>query len=948
MFAKDKNDDGEWMNFTYVEPEELQKMTEEERQTYMYKRDMYEIGMGLKNNSDNAKKANEKPDDHDPLTPLTPEESVRKTAEEAEKKAKAAERMAQMQNKANREARQILDPLGKADNEKLESFKIIGKSAEVLSTLTSLESQAKSAMEKLKKRQEEKEDPNYLRWYEEELTINIGKINALKQDVEKKAANINALAPADWEQGKMHPREFLRRYKAYLESLNEDDKVKSGRKNLTPEEEAADQKERDDRKAARTVLYKNAEQAVEQSLAQGDFVDNSTTPEEETHNWNLRSDQEKKVIIQKVNKAAGMDIIMSVAREDIGDLHKKLTDGKFDENLEKGIRTMLDQQLGMELTEEEMNIIRERNDAGESIADLQKQYVFSNILRHPIKTLRFITHTANNAAHIEWITVAELGMAFKKLFENIEEAKKQRRIGRVTRTARALGVVASLIPGLGGEQLRTIQDEQNERENREVVDSYKKELGDTRKDYGFTDLFGKHGEGGLLKMYSDIGDTNRTRSILEFAAGKGLLYGMEDSTHETYILPGGVRFRDAMPPDWDDAAVENTYGNLVYANTQGKEASKDAGVKSVTGRNKVSEFVDAFQSAIKGANLWFARGVLEAALVKVKDGEMSAMLTLTVLEEWETNELFRKYSSIKDDWFDRLPGDNKQLLVGMLKYDRAHLIAGAKLGEHNPALATNGKAKPRLGPLVVAVREHLKAKDPSLAKSDTESKAKLKLYTAKVLASQTVELDNKKVVTIYHPDLRRYHIKYSADEMRDVSLEKIGVDNFIERSEIIRGTVEVIKAIAFVSQSGFQDVVKARYMFSHMSDVYKELTTNAKKIAVSDPQGSAELMRAAEQYRDDMQEKLNQWVETLSGTGGNKVLSELHKSQQIDPEPRYLVMELVQRELISFDKIEELYRGGSSDVMRKLLQQLVKSAETPPEMRERARNLLQGSGRMAA
>lgn len=687
-----------------------------------------------------------------------------------------------------------------------------------------------------------------------------------------------------WERGDVTPSAFLARYETHIAHMGTIDEADAS---LTTSE-------REERAEHRRVLLAAVREAVAEAkrkkpeaLPMNDVPDAS---EEEM--WNLFDSDEKKNIIKDVSAAAGIDDVKLRLHDDVesiaGELQRK--------------------QLADKLLAAEKAILNATAEHAEKTVEGPEGDASAGYT-NPLTMIRSAWKRVNDAAGIEYMTVFEMIDACKEVIEGVKELRKQKSRLRVSRAASRIGHVVSLVPGMGGKALEALLDQQQEAKNDEIKEGFIKELKSNRNDPGFPDLFGDgRGKAGLLTYYHQIGDTNRTRAILEFAAGKAMLYTTKGEGWKECIMPGNIPFRDLMPKEWTDKQIDTYYGNLQFANKQGEDSQIKAGEDFVAGKAKFEDYTGVFEGAVKNLSLWFAKGVANKALQKVKEGEMSTTLTLIVAEQWETNPLFRQYMDW--DWMDRLSGDSKQLMIGMIKYDKGHLLEGAQ-GNKNRANITyniakaheDGKdGKQRLGPLIAATRQYLKDKDPSLdpdrysGKNREDVEKELRKFTAQVLACKTVTLSNGEVATFYSTELRPHHIKYDPNEMRDAAVDKIGDDFFIERSEIINCSVEVAQYVLRLRDNGFDQPTKARYFLSHIIDAYDELANEANR-------GNEEFRQALANFTAKQRENLNPWIERALGQPGASVLlTEQHKNQ----DGRKLVLTLLRKGLISVSSVERI------------------------------------------
>ncbi len=688
-----------------------------------------------------------------------------------------------------------------------------------------------------------------------------------------------------WERGEMTPSEFLQRYERHIDNMATIDDADMS---LTQAEVA-------ERAAHRQALKTAVRDAVTKALAKKPekMPKNDVPDATEEEVWALYDKTEKGEITKSISKAAGMDDIKLRLHDDVEAVSAKVREEQLLEKLietEKALLTLAAQK-------------DKEQDGGPKGADSPEVWSSSN----PIVLMRSAWKRVNDAAGIEYMTVFEMIDACKEVIEGIKELRKQKSRLRVSRAASLMGKAVSLIPGMGGKALEALLDQQQESKNDEIKDGFIKELKNNKNDPGFADLFGDgKGKTGLLMYYHQIGDTNRTRAILEFAAGKAMLYTVKAAKWSECRLPGGIPFRNLMPKGWTEKQIDSYFSNLQFANKQGEDSQIKAGEDFVSGRSKFEDYTEPFEGAVNGLSLWFAKGIANKALSKVKNGEMSTTLTLIVVEAWEKNSLFRDY--IDKDWLDRLSGDSKQLMIGMIKYDQGHLIAGAKNDvwdiEKADAFANDKdpkkRGKQRLGPLVAAVRRYLLKIDPTLANDDAETKARFRSLQAKLLACQTLtekdKLPRGKSATFYSSELRPYHIRYNPNEMRDAAVDKLGDDFFIERSEIINCSPEVAQYILRLRDNGFDQPTKARYFLSHIIDSYNELEKQANR-------GNPEFRQALANFTAKQRSNLNVWIErALSQAGAPALLTEQHKDQ----DGRKLVLTLLQQGLISVRSIERI------------------------------------------
>lgn len=744
-----------------------------------------------------------------------------------------------------------------------------------------------------------------------EMDANRAMLDTLRRRAHDHAFTLNELGVEQWEDGTMPPNEFLRRFEAHIRHL---DTIDDADTTLNAEDRLARAEHRvsvvnDVREAVRRA---NAAQPASLPMERALRADPDAT--EETV-WATYSLEEKKPIITAVSNAALLNGVKSRLKHEIDDTKATLEEEAIEKKLGE-----LGKKMAESVTNERLKEVQKNASEGKG-ADGGDGGGIPN----PFTALNAGWTKLNEAAGIEWLTAYEWYDAFKEVFESIAELRKQKSRLRVSKAASTIGRVASLIPGTGGKALTALLDQQQEQKNAEIKDGFVKELKNNRIDFGFTDLFGGNGKAGELSYYAALGDTNRTQAILEFAAGKAMLYKIKGAKWQEYMLPGGIPFRKLVPAEWTDDQVGSYFSNLGFMNKQGQDGQIKAGEELVSGGAKFEDYTEPFEGAVSGLSLWFAKGIANKAMTKVKEGEMSATLTLIVLNEWANNPVFRE--NMDWDWWDRLAGDSKQMTIGMIKYDKGHFFKGRDKGETSIARANDGKTKPRIGPLIAGVEQYLQDKDPTLKNDDPKTKARLRSLTAKLIACKTLkggvnekDLPNGVNASLFADELRPLHIQYDPNEIRDAAVDKLGDDNFIERSEIINTSAEVMKYVGTLRENGFAEPTKARYFFSHIIDAYDELA----ELAAAGGADQAEFRGALRNFYLKENPNLDEWIErALQQSGASALLTEMHADQgKKGKGQRKIVLTLMQKGLVSESVVRKLSEPPyNSQAARQLLKE---------------------------
>lgn len=460
-----------------------------------------------------------------------------------------------------------------------------------------------------------------------------------------------------------------------------------------------------------------------------------------------------------------------------------------------------------------------------------------------------------NALGLQFVTPIELWESIKAVGEAYASTRKDRSQLRITNTANMIGETLGKM-GLAGQETVNVLKQDQMGKNDEIKKKYKDWLTSTTISAGFDMMFK---DGGLLDEHVRTGDTNRIQAILEAAADKGMLYDITEYGTKKRLLNKWT-FEQLLPADWTPGQVGNYIGTLVYLNQAGSRKQAEEGKKMMYSLTTAEDFIKNIDDAIKGRDIWFAKGIVERAKEKGKKGEMGALIATTILRRLEADPLLR--SVIPTEWLDETGG----MFIATPAFTMGYLAFGKDVIKGwGRMTSTEPHAKLRTGMLGRArgmIHEEIMEKDPSLRPSgpdDNDAIQKLDELTAMVLAANKVKLPNGRYVTILS---RRYNFYHNDKrKQRTVKVGDTGTDFFEFRSEAILVNAPVVEEILRVSSSGsFEEPSRARFFLKNVIDAHKELKGQG-----------AEMDDAAANFREIMGQKLTPWVETLldrGNTGG--------------------------------------------------------------------------------
>lgn len=455
-------------------------------------------------------------------------------------------------------------------------------------------------------------------------------------------------------------------------------------------------------------------------------------------------------------------------------------------------------------------------------------------------------------AGIAFYTPMQIWEALKQVGEALQGISKQKNALKISSLADQLGKFVSLIPGKkdAGERLRVAHEEENEK----IKKGYKEALAASNWQPGFDAMFGA---GGLIDTYID--DKNMTMAILDYAAGKGMIFNMKDLDWKNELLFGRWSFRDLVNPTWSDAQIGSHFGNVSFDNEQGEKKQEKIGYDNNITFAKVPQFIGELNGALDDKDLWYARGVIKRAMEKVDQGHMSSIIAVTIMRKVEQNPEFGRVIPTK--WLDQIGGEGKELNMGLLKFEQAAILAWAK--KDGPR---DVRQVPRLGNFIADVRAYLIEKDSSLAGTDAATIKKLDQHTAELMSCEVVKVSGgKKVCTIYDKRFDMYQGELLKDPnwARSVPMDKSWDDFFVNPSEFQRGSQVIYDSILTPDPPNgtLKHEPRAKFFLSWLERTHQNLLKGIKD--AKKPEEKAELEAATQNFRDQTRQKLDASIEKL-------------------------------------------------------------------------------------
>lgn len=512
---------------------------------------------------------------------------------------------------------------------------------------------------------------------------------------------------------------------------------------------------------------------------------------------------------------------------------------------------------------------------------------------------------------IEFYTPMQLWMAFQELKEAFEEVRKQNDRLKASKLSALAG--RALAPVLGHD-FELILENNQIKKNDEVKNGFLEALKSDSWDPGFDDMFKP---GGILDQ--NFHDKNRTRAIIEFAVTKGMLFDASDGdASKEKVLFGRWRYRDLVPSEWSEGQINSYWGNQAAANALNTKKRAEIGKDLVKNVEKAEDFIAVITDTIKSHDLWLAKGMIERAFDKGKDGKFSAWMAVTLMELLRTDPILRRYAPV--EWLDQvgiISAKTAAFTMGHLNFHRnMYIMPWLRSGEESLRGAGN------LGQIIQDLKDDILAVDSSL---DQE---KLNEMIGRILATQQVEHKGK-VFTIFDEKYNYYNA--GSGMQREVDVKELSDDFFNDRSEILLCDAPIIaKILQYGSTRLFDYDFRAKKLFSHAVRAQEELYESIKE----HPDQERQLRKAAERFRTTFGEKMEKKFRELFQQSGTLTLTEF----TLDDEATPALAAMVQEGFVSLDTMREGLFGPNKAGQELSLAILKQCADAPRTLEKEGLN----------
>lgn len=500
---------------------------------------------------------------------------------------------------------------------------------------------------------------------------------------------------------------------------------------------------------------------------------------------------------------------------------------------------------------------------------------------------------------IEFYSPLQVWEAFKQVKEVMEGIKKKKDALKIASFADSLGGLVSLIPKY--KNAKNILSRSHEEENDKIKKGYKEALGSSNWQPGYDELFKP---GGVMDQNLD--DKNMTMAILEYTAGKGMIYNMKETDWKTEKILGRWYFKDLVPSHWSEGQIASYHGNVAFDNEAGEKKQEKNGYDNNVTFSKVPQFMKELNDALEGKDLWYARGVVKRAMEKVDTGHMASIIAVTIMRQIEKNPMIGKIMPSK--WLDQIGGEGKELNVGLVKFEHPQILAWAKRGSGDI------REIPRLGNFMADVREYLIKQDPTLGKNDPETIARLDKATAQLMSCETIEVgkdDQKKTVTIYDKRFNPYvgEILKDANWVRGIPMEKGWDDFFVNPSEFQRGSQTVYDTIFKMDVTGsFAYEPRTRFFISWLERTHQEILKGIRKAKPEDKQA---LREAEENFRNEIRGKMDA---SMLKVVNNRVNASMAKGYKLEYHNAPVFVALIEQGMLSLSVFEEAIEKNAAGI----------------------------------
>jgi hypothetical protein len=310
-----------------------------------------------------------------------------------------------------------------------------------------------------------------------------------------------------------------------------------------------------------------------------------------------------------------------------------------------GINTFIDRLNG---TLSEHNVTGEVEELLNTLKELEKKSI-----RH------------GEGAVIEWASLMERYQAWKGWWEDYTGAWSDASKLRVSRVEYKVAESMRWLPK-GEAAVGNASQKLNSQ--------HRKRRGELKEDIDnntppFKELFGPG-----KAFRNAIGDTDAAMAVLEHAAGRGLLYTLQND----YLVDGFdlLHTPGVFPAHWDERAKDIWLDNLLGTQASGyNKVKKDTNDTIHNKYTKQKYFLKEFDSYLENINLPAAQGVMEALLDRAIDGDEDGKLAAHFFRA------LRKYPEIRKNLTPSVIQDFSRATAGNLFMDRDKIAAEAEKGK---------------------------------------------------------------------------------------------------------------------------------------------------------------------------------------------------------------------------------------------------------------------------
>lgn len=473
---------------------------------------------------------------------------------------------------------------------------------------------------------------------------------------------------------------------------------------------------------------------------------------------------------------------------------------------------------------------------------------------------------------IKFYSALEIWEALKMLKEAYTENFRQRTRLKAAGLAQAAGNVLQVLPY--GKGIQEVLESQNDKANNDIKDGYVSFLKN-----GYTSFNALFGPGGELDRNRH--DINRGRAVLEYAASRGWLWDINDSSSDERVV-AGEKLDNFLPSHWSQQRRAQYFMFLYGQNASGGTKEQQDGKNLVATAEDIQVIIPEIIKQMQGRNFWAVLGMAEAAMGKGKLGEVSPWVAATIFNEMRKGDTMKYVPKDVMDQFGKLGLGHPGFTLQTFKTERRSWYdwrAKRQAGLDIPPQEINNFTR------AFALAEQ------DFADAPEEQRMRL---IAKILAGQVVEYKGRHF-SIFDP---KYHFYRSAMLRKtyegDFEVQKADPDFFGEPSEVILYDAKAITTLLNVSNEKFTNGPQSANFLRHIIDRYDQLM-------------AAGLRDAATQYQKDMQDKFHAYLEEGPINDVRTTVTVKQKVKTLaNPggEPAFAAM--VRRNLIKKEKVVEL------------------------------------------